>query len=108
MGCGYDANIHLGGLFGADSMELSILKYLEQFGLKPEIHIADFIQQNGSTVRQLKLSGCALECAGEGASLVAEQFAFHQLRRKRSAVDLQKDLARTHRLIVNMARQHLF
>src|ERR1700728_3911151 len=89
-------------------MELVILEHLKQFGLKSEIHVADLIEKDRSTIRQLKFSRRALKCSSEGASFVTEQFALHEFGRKGSAVQFQEDLSRTKRLIVDVTRQDFF
>src|SRR5689334_3564406 len=47
--------------------ELAILKNMEQLGLQHRTHLADFIQQDGPLVTQLKLAWLGPRCAGEGA-----------------------------------------
>jgi hypothetical protein len=106
--CGYDSHVHSRRFFGSDSIKLAILEHLEQFGLKSKIHIADLIQKNRAAIGQLKLSGITFEGARKRASLIAEQFAFHEFGWERCTIQFQEDLPSTKRMIVNVTRQDLF
>ena len=54
------------------------------------VDVADFVQENGAAIRLLEPSDPAFVRAGERAALVAEQFAFEQLRRERCAMHHDK------------------
>jgi hypothetical protein len=56
-------------------------------GLHGERHLADLVEQQRSAVRELELALAGRDGAGEGATLVAEQFRLEQGLRDRGAVD---------------------
>jgi hypothetical protein len=59
----------------------------QQFRLKGEREITDLIQEQRSAVGGFERAGFGHDRAGEGASLMTEEFAFHQCFSDRSAVD---------------------
>ena len=60
-------------------MEGVPVEHLQQLGLHGEGELADFVEEEGPLVGQLKHAGlAALGRAGEGAFFVAEQFGFHK------------------------------
>src|SRR5215831_13382738 len=62
----------------AQPFKFSLLQNPQQFRLQLEGNISDFVQKQASFVRQLKPSGLAGDCPGEGALLMAEQLTFQQ------------------------------
>ena len=56
-------------------------------------HLADFVEQEGAVLGQLEAAGAALDGAGEGAFLVAEELALDQRLGNGRAVDGDKGLA---------------
>src|SRR5262249_17991660 len=85
-----DSHIHLDHVSTAQARELLVLQYMQQFGLKAGRHFSDFIQQNRALVAQLKLARLSVIRAGEGTSLVAEEFALQQIGRYGRAVYLEE------------------
>src|ERR1039458_319541 len=65
----------------ADALEGAGLEDAQDFGLGGERHVPDFVQKNGAVVALLELADALGGGAGEGAFLVAEQFAFQQVLR---------------------------
>lgn len=69
---GEHAYLHADGLAAAQAAEFLILQNLQQLGLQADIHVSDFIQQQGAAVGHFEDAGFALESSGEGAALVTE------------------------------------
>ena len=65
-------------LFAAEPPDLSVFQDAQKFGLKLQWHLADFIQEEGSTIGQFEASRANADGAGERAFLVAKYFAFDQ------------------------------
>src|SRR5512137_950624 len=82
-----DADVHLDGVGAAQALELAFLQDAQQLGLHVERQLANLIEEDRRTVRYLETSDLSRECPGEGALLAAEEFAFHQGRGERGAVD---------------------
>ena len=71
----------------AHALEGVVLKHAEELGLERRRHLADLVQEDGAAVGQLELALSPLVRPGEGALLVPEQLARHQLFREGRAVD---------------------
>ena len=106
VGGGHHAHVHLHGVLAADALEFVVLQYLQQLGLKLDIHVADFVQQDGPAVGHFEHAGLLLECAGEGPPLVPKEFALYQFRRKSGAIELEKRLVCSGRESVEFARNY--
>ncbi|MNG22771.1 hypothetical protein D3C84_1072950 [compost metagenome] len=72
MGGGNDAYIHLMGLVAAQRSYLALLQYTQQFALQGQLHVADFIQKQGTAVGRVEQARAVTVSASECASLVAE------------------------------------
>ena len=72
MGRGHHPHIHPDGFLASDPLELMVLQNLEQLGLEANIHIADFIQQNGAVIGHLEHAEFFLKGSGESAAFIAE------------------------------------
>jgi len=83
-----------------------ILQHAQQFHLRGGCEFSDFIQEDGSAIRELKLADAPLGRAGEGAAFVSEKLGLQQCLRDRSAVDLDHALRRARTVSVNGARDH--
>jgi len=71
----------------ADPLDLPLFEGAQKLRLKCVRQLPDFIKENCPVVGQLEGAAALRRGAGEGAALVAEQFAFDQLRRDGPAVD---------------------
>ena len=91
-----DSDVHVDGFGAAQSLELAFLQDAQQLGLHFERQLANLIQEDRGTVRDLETSDLSRQRPGERALLAAEEFAFHQGRGERGAVDFdhQVPLAR--------------
>ena len=75
---GQHAHIHGNGFAAAEPLQAIFLQHAEQLHLRARRHVADFIQKNGAVIGLLKPADALAGGAGEGAALMAEQFAFQQ------------------------------
>src|ERR1700691_592312 len=94
--CGAD-HAHIGMNRGstAETFELSFLDDAKNFWLQLERKVADLVQKQCPPVSPLKPSNTARDRAGEGATLMSEQFAFEQTGRNSGAVHLHKGAIRS-------------
>src|SRR5581483_368412 len=78
VGGAHDTDFYLLVLLRADAAELPVLQKLQQFGLKGEIKLGNFIEEQRAPVRQFDASRLRSVGAGERALLIAEYFTFQQ------------------------------
>ena len=107
VGRGEHADIDFDRMAAADPVDLPLLYGAQQLGLETDIHLADFVQQQGAAVGFLELSDPPGDGAGEGAFLMAEQFAFQQMFRDRGAVDRDEHLVGPPAFAVDVAGHQL-
>ena len=97
----------------AHRMKRAGLDHAQQFHLDGRIQVAQFVEEYGSQLRTgFEPSLAVADRAGERAAAMAEQFGFHQRRRKRRNVDRKKchsvvgegQLARIERNVARLAR----
>src|SRR4051812_14061728 len=84
---------HVGAqkLITADALESALFTdHPQQLHLCACVDLANFVQENGSTIGLLKTADSSLVRAGERAALVAEKFALQQSGRKSRAMDRDK------------------
>src|SRR5262249_54933051 len=81
----------------------AILQDLQKLCLETKIQIANFVEEDGSSVGQFEQTWLALERAGKGTPFIAEQLAFGKLRRNRCAIQLDERRGWTVRERVNTA-----
>src|ERR1700678_2537610 len=100
--CGADhahISVNRGGT--AETFELSFLDDTKKFWLQLKRKVADLVQKQSAVVSPLKPSNTARDRAGEGATLMSEQFAFQQTGRNSGAVHLHKGAIRSVAALVN-------
>ena len=76
--CCYYADIDFNGLRAADAFEFTFLQDPQECNLSVQRQLADFVEENGSSVRQFKSTDAALHRPGEGALFVAKEFGRNQ------------------------------
>src|ERR1051326_2679858 len=103
-----DADINLDRPSTADAIDLALLDSAQQFGLKPRIHFADFIEQQGAAIGFFELADTTRDGARERAFLMAEQFGFQKIFRDGGAIDGDERLVGARALAVNVAREDFF
>ena len=59
-------------------VDLALLQRAQQLGLQLERQLADLVEEQRAAVRELEAARAALQRAGEGAALVAEELALDQ------------------------------
>ena len=82
-----DPHVGLDRRAAADGRVFALLQHAKKAGLRLHRHVADFIEKQGSALRLFKAADRAGSGAGEGALLVAEQFAFDQVAGNGGHVD---------------------
>jgi hypothetical protein len=65
VGGGDHPHVHLNGLARADAGDFALLQHAQQFDLKRQAKLADFIEQQGAALRRLEPAGMALYRAGK-------------------------------------------
>jgi hypothetical protein len=79
-------HIRLHRLLPAHPLKFTLLEHAQNLHLGGRLDLADFIQEQRAAVRQLKTPAPPLRGPGEGALLVAEQFALQQRGRQGRAM----------------------
>ena len=87
VGGGDEADIHPQLVIAPHARKRAVLQKAQQLGLQRTAHVADLVQENGAAVGFLHAAQLLFDSAGEGAFLVAEQFAFQQVFGDGGAVD---------------------
>ena len=104
VGRGQHAHVDRGFALAAQAAQLAVFQHAQQFGLRADRHLADFVEQQRAALGQFEAAGAALQRAGERAFFVAEDFAFDQRLRNRGAVDGDERLRLARAERVNGAR----
>src|SRR5262245_14844519 len=78
VGGGDDAYIHAHWLLTADAIELALFEDAQNLGLRARGHLADLVKEDRALICELELPQLSGVGVGEGAALVAEEFAFEQ------------------------------
>src|ERR1700731_2000206 len=99
--CRYDAYLGLNGLRAADAFEFTFLQHPQECNLSIKRHLADFVQENGSSVRQFKSTEAALHRPGERALFVAKEFGRNQRWSKSCAVHAHEGALRPTRSLMD-------
>jgi len=86
VGRGNDAHVDVNRSGPADALELAFLKNAQQRDLGLHRQFADFVEEDGSAVRQLEAAEAALRRPGECPFIVAKQLRRDQLARHRRTV----------------------
>ena len=82
VGRGDHAHVDADQFAAADAEELALRQHAQQPRLQRRRHVADLVEEQRAAVGLFEAADVALAGAGERAGLVAEQFAFQQLRRE--------------------------
>src|SRR6476660_6615258 len=86
----HQAHIDLDRLATAEPFELLFLQHAQQLRLELQRNVSHLVQKQRALVRHLETARLLTDCAGESSLLVAEQFAFQEARRNRSAVEFHE------------------
>ncbi|STV86912.1 Uncharacterized protein conserved in bacteria [Klebsiella michiganensis] len=107
VGGGDHPHVHLNGLARADAGDFALLQNAQQFDLKRQAKLADFIEQQGAALRRLEPAGMALYRAGKRPFFMAEQLRFRQAFAERAAVDGQKRPVAARAMVMQVAGDDL-
>ncbi len=86
-GGGDDADVHADRGGTAHAVELALLQHSEQLRLRFRRELADLVEEDAPTVRELESAQPPGDGAAEGALFMAEQLALHETGRQGGAVD---------------------
>src|SRR6266849_3619571 len=101
--CRYYADIDFDGLRASDAFEFTFLQHSQECNLSVQRQLADFVEENGSSVRQFKSTGAALHRPGERALFVAKEFGRNQRWGKSCAVHAHEGALRPTRSLMDGA-----
>src|SRR5262249_16318263 len=87
IGCGDHTHIELKFLFTAQPPDSTVFQNPEEFRLQLKRHLSDFIQEQRAAICQFKAARTRSDGSGEGAFLMAEDFAFDESFRNCGGVD---------------------
>ena len=107
VGGGDYARIHLNGLRRADRLKTMFIQRPKHFGLRLQTHVPDFVEEKSPAVRLLQFAYFVVGCAIQIASPVAEQLAFDQVFRNRSAVHFDEWSIRACAQLMHRTRDQL-
>jgi hypothetical protein len=105
---GEDADVDFDSLRSADALELLLLEHAQQFALNAEGKLADFVEKQRATVRQLELADFSGSGAGVSAAFVAEEFVFDKPFGNGGSVERHKRMLGARAEMMNRAREELF
>src|SRR5690349_8302963 len=88
IGGGNDANVHLNLAVTAQAVERLPIQHAEQFHLRLQLQLANFVEEERALVGEFEQAGLRRISAAERAFLIAKQFAFDQIFRQSSAIDI--------------------
>src|SRR4029450_11994669 len=80
-------NVDVGLALGAEAAELPFLQDAQELRLGTGLHLRHLVEKQGAAVGKLEAALAALDGAGEGALLVAEDLALQQRLGNGRAVD---------------------
>ena len=67
-----------------------LLEHPENFGLNPQVHVANLVQKQGPSVAHFQQPNSLIHSAGKRAPLMAEQLGVEQLAGKACAVEVHE------------------
>ena len=108
VGCGDDADVDFDGLRPANSLEPPFLQHAQQLRLHGQRNLADLVEKDRSTVRQLEPALTLTDGAREGPLLVAKQLALQQSLGECRTIDGDKRSVTARRGFVDGPRHKFF
>ncbi len=108
VGGGDDADVNALCAIAAEALELLLLQNAEEFGLKVERKVGDFVEEESAVIGQFEAADFLRESAGESAALVAEKFGFEKPAGDGGAIDFDESALAARAKIVNGAGDELF
>src|SRR6266850_4143740 len=108
VGEGDEARLDAQSLGPAEAFEGALLQDAQKFALRPGRESGDLVENNRAAAAEFEAAKFALDGAGEGAALVAEEFALHEIWRKAGAINLQEGCIAAGTEFVHEAREVVF
>ena len=81
IGGGNDANVYRNLSQSAEAIIRSAVEHAQQFDLGLRFQLTDFIEKQGTCIRQFEEAGFGNICAAERAFFVAEEFTLNEVLR---------------------------
>jgi len=103
-----NAHFDLDFLFTAQTSEGFFLDGLEEFGLKAQAHIPDFVQEEGAAVGEFKQAAFGAVGTGVGPFFVSEEFGFQEVFGYGRAIDFDKEFVAGGAVVVNGSGSDFF
>ena len=107
LGRGDDPDIQGDRLVAAEPFDHPLLQQAQQLDLHIQAHALDLVEEQRAAVGEFELADAPLLRAGEGARLVAEQFAFHHRFGERPGVDRDEGAVAPAGQVVQRPGNHL-
>ncbi|MCY1516120.1 hypothetical protein D9M68_507340 [compost metagenome] len=107
VGGGDDAHIGLHRVVAAHAVEVAVAEHAQEARLQVEGHVADFVEEQRAALGLLEAAAAHGLRAGEGAALVAEEFALEQVLGNGGGVDRHEGAVGARRVLVQRARHQL-
>ena len=87
---GNDVKVDLAVARSADGADRATLDGIEELGLQRELHMSDFVEEDGPPVGGLEEAPLVAACVGKRALDVSEKLGFDEVFRQRRAVDVNE------------------
>ena len=104
---GNHAHIGLDGVVATDAVKMPVRQHAQQPCLQVKRHVANFIEEQRAAIGLLEAAAPHGLRAGEGAALMAEQFALQQVLRDGRRVDGDEGPVGPRRVLVQRTRHQL-
>src|SRR6185369_2306591 len=101
IGGSHQMDINVNRLSTADRGDLPLLQNPQEFCLSGETEVGDFVQEQGSAVRNLEKSHLRLDSSGKRSLDMAKQFTLKQILGKRSTINSDKGMIPTGAVLVD-------
>src|SRR5437773_955724 len=108
VGGGDDAHVHLVRLGSPQALEFALLKNSQELHLGGPRHVADFVEEDGALVRQLKFPGLRGDGAGERPFFISEELALEKVFGDGRAIDFDERPGGAAGMFVDGAGNHVF
>ncbi len=104
---GDQPDINLMSAVAAESFEFLLLQNTQQFRLKFQRDVADFVQKKRALIRQFKAPHFLSDCASERSLFMTEQLALQKPQRNRGAIQFHEGAFAARAQIVDRAGNQL-
>ena len=108
MRSGDHADVNFMSAVAAESLKFLLLQDAQQFRLKFQRDVADFVQKQGALVRKFEAADFLSDRSGKCSLFMPEQFALQKPERNRGAIQLNEGAFAAGTQIVHRAGDQLF